>query len=459
MADMEPPQVRHDRSLVALQTKELSASTASRGRILGDMVEGSLELLRREIAHDVFRLPIPCAVRIHDEFWGQMLLQPDGCAGFIDETGKIVIAKQWNSAWVFREELAAFSQENKWGFMDPYGQIVILPRWDAVRHFHEGVAWVMKGTRWGVIDASGKVTSQPQWDRLIGDSSEHLLCVSRGGKRGFINGMGETIIEPQWNDADLFREKLAFVIGKGKRGFIDRTGEMIIRLTDKVRVRPLIRQFSEGFVCVQHENEFGFMSRSGQIEIRTEWDDAQNFSGGLAVVARNRKPSKGADCLDADYGFINRTGETVVPPQWDFARSFSEGYGLVQKDFHMDCVLRFINERGEVIIELERGDYAENFVAGMACVQRTMKWGLIGRDGKTKMPMVWDSIDMERVGRNRSAYRLALRKITPESALAVWLDPDLNEIWQRELPLVRENLPIGRFRNAFGPNPKLAGHL
>jgi hypothetical protein len=367
-----------------------------------------------------------------------MLLRPDGCAGFIDETGDVIISRKWDSAWIFREGLAAFSQENKWGFIDPAGQIVIPPRWDAARHFHEGVACVSLGARWGVIDSSGEVISQPQWTSIPGDSSEYMLRVSRNGKYGFINRMGETVVEPECYSAESFSEGLAFVSGKRGRGFIDQTGEMVIQVPGGFNVGGFFggRRFSEGFVCIRGGDRYGFMNRTGHIEIPVRWDSANNFSCGLAVIARNRK---GAGHLDAEYGFIKRSGEVVVSPEWYFAASFAENYGYVQKDGG-PC---FINERGEVIIELERGDFADCFVAGMAGVQRRLKWGLIGRDGRTKVPMVWDSIDVERVGKTRFAYRLLLRKISQRSALAVWLDPDLKEIWQHELPLVGENLAMG----------------
>ena len=45
--------------------------------------------------------------------------------GFVDETGKVVIPYQWESATYFNEGLAAVMDANdKWGFIDKTGKIV-----------------------------------------------------------------------------------------------------------------------------------------------------------------------------------------------------------------------------------------------------------------------------------------------------------------------------------------------
>lgn len=53
---------------------------------------------------------------------------------------------------------------------------------------------------------------------------------------------------------------------------------------------------------------YGYTDRTGEMVIPAEWDDAEDFAGGLAAVRRRSK-----------YGFIDKSGEIVVPIEYDDA--------------------------------------------------------------------------------------------------------------------------------------------
>ncbi len=78
-------------------------------------------------------------------------------------------------------------------------------------------------------------------------------------------------------------------------------------LGDKlVQVGPLYPYTQDGIL-------YGYVDLSGEWVIDPQFDFAQPFAEGLAVVS-----------IDEKYGYVDRSGELVIAPRFDFAESFSE---------------------------------------------------------------------------------------------------------------------------------------
>jgi hypothetical protein len=60
------------------------------------------------------------------------------------------------------------------------------------------------------------------------------------------------------------------------------------------------------------------------------------------------------------------------------------------------------------------------------------KWGFIDTSGHLIVPLEWDHLSS---GPGES-YHLLFRETAPDKCRAVWVGPDLKEIWRAELPLV-----------------------
>ena len=68
------------------------------------------------------------------------------------------------------------------------------------------------------------------------------------------------------------------------------------------------------------------------------------------------------------------------------------------------------------------------------------RWGLVNRSGDGAIPFHWDSAIAYRVGTHGPIYRLLIRQIRRDRAEVVWLDPELNTIWERELDIQVEEM-------------------
>lgn len=98
--------------------------------------------------------------------------------GFINRTGKIVIAPRFELALGFSDSRAAVQIDGKWGYIDAKGNIIIPPIFAHASEFSEGIA-----------DAQN----------------------TENGRDGYINKKGEYVIKPQFYEACSFSEGFAAI--------------------------------------------------------------------------------------------------------------------------------------------------------------------------------------------------------------------------------------------------------
>ncbi len=83
--------------------------------------------------------------------------------GYIDKTGKMVIAARFEYAGSFSEGLAAVSNCSRTGFIDKSGNLVIPMQFDEAFAFHHGLAQIreMQNGTFGYVDRTGKMIWAP----------------------------------------------------------------------------------------------------------------------------------------------------------------------------------------------------------------------------------------------------------------------------------------------------------
>jgi WG containing repeat len=213
-------------------------------------------------------------------------------------------------------------------------------------------------------------------------------------KIGFINNTGKLVIgfdrsPKRIEGAFEFHEgRAAIYVTKEKvdpyskyyaMGYIDETGEVVIapRFDEA-------RDFSEGLAYVTSKEFRGFIDRHGKAVIKLD-SEAKDFHEGLAAV-------KGSG-LESGWGYMDRSGRWVVKPQYQVADDFSEGLAQVM----VDRKFGFINKKGEMIIPprfdvhevgytwLQKYD-TSRFSEGLACVAIGDLFGYINKKGDFVIP-------------------------------------------------------------------------
>lgn len=96
----------------------------------------------------------------------------------------------YNYVGYLEEGLAPVEKNGKYGFIDKTGKLMIALRYDGARGFEEGLAAVQQNDKWGFIDRTGKIVIAPQYDDAFG-FSEGLANVQQNGEFFSINKQGE----------------------------------------------------------------------------------------------------------------------------------------------------------------------------------------------------------------------------------------------------------------------------
>ncbi|MCE5271963.1 WG repeat-containing protein [bacterium] len=133
---------------------------------------------------------------------------------------------------------------------------------------------------------------------------------------------------------------------------------------------------------VQRNGRCGFIDSTGRVVIGLRFQQAQDFSEGLAPVR-----------LDGKWGYIDRNGEIAIPPQFRLAYPFSDS--LARVDTGADDFLRFIDHRGQVVLEV-LAVQAWSWSGGLLPVQmellgQGLKWGYLDKTGATVIAPAFDS--------------------------------------------------------------------
>src|SRR5215813_6246353 len=84
-----------------------------------------------------------------------------GKAGYINQSGAMVITPKFDLVGSFSEDLAPVSVNNLWGYIDKAGKIVIEPRFDYASSFSKGIARIEIDNKFGYIDKAGSYIWKP----------------------------------------------------------------------------------------------------------------------------------------------------------------------------------------------------------------------------------------------------------------------------------------------------------
>jgi hypothetical protein len=273
-------------------------------------------------------------------------------------------------------------EQGKWGLIDETGQVLVPPKYDDLGHL-SGRALVGRVPR-VVSDALRLLRAGPV---------RHDLVRARLGKKwGFVGHGGD--IAPRFDDAGTFgTDGLAQVKVGGRWGYIDRTGRIVID--------PQFN-YAEEFACGvamvstgRWPKEQGLIDVEGRFIVEPTLEGVSDPCAGpltspedppLDPVTHARTPI-GVE-KDGKQGFVNRTGSFVIAAELilpGLGGAFAEGLTVVRNDGKSG----YIDETGKVVIS-PRFDAAYAFVNGLAQVRLGEKEGYIEKSGTLVIPARFD---------------------------------------------------------------------
>lgn len=291
-------------------------------------------------------------------------------------------------------------KDGRWGFIDRTGRVVIAPRFDRAGRFSEGLAPVQEGATLGYVDASGRIALVPEYlpaGALHRPFSAGLAVVKVGDRYGFMDRAGKLAIPARFELAHDFSGGYAMVCVKEGCGYVDTGGRGVVApeympsrparggmacvtvamgmSRERVALRPIggapiagtfegCGSMSEGLVAVRHGGLWGYVDASGTPAIPLQFAWAGDFSDGLAPV----KDANGG------CGYVDRSGKLVIPARFRGCEPFSGGLARVDLAQDPQDVERvaFIDRSGkEVVVGAATSppfDTAEDLADGLAAV-------------------------------------------------------------------------------------------
>jgi hypothetical protein len=280
-----------------------------------------------------------------------------GRIAFIDQLGQIVVRSQVPDSWRFEEYggefhdgLILLSNYPHAEFMDLNGKTLKFENVDQASPFSDGIAAALdkNSQKWGFINTKGEFIVQPKYERwytpFIDTFSDGMALMQLHDKYGFLDRSGALAIEAKFLEAQPFHDGVARVIIEGPC---------------KTHTPPC-SSFVAEFVIPGNSYKpqtvprclYAFIDKAGRPISDERFDDAKDFSEGLAPVSINGK-----------WGFIDKSGAVIVKPQFDNADPFSDGLALVRQN----GLFGFISHNGSFAFE-SKFRIAERFVGGLALV-------------------------------------------------------------------------------------------
>lgn len=232
--------------------------------------------------------------------------------------------------YTFSEGFGAISYMGKFGFVDTTGKIVIAPVYDYVASFSQGFAAVRHGDLWGYVDKTGKEVIPPKYGYASSFTANGMAAVSTTAARSAIPKEEVDMVYEE-GDAQYY-------------GYIDKTGNWVIK--------PQFIEagdFSEGLACASTDYRGkGYIDKSGKFIIVPKYDYAGNFENGYAYVRvrmyeavyidkmgkvskvftyqnppfDKSKPLRLDANANGRYGFVNEKGTEVIPHMYRYAGEF-----------------------------------------------------------------------------------------------------------------------------------------
>lgn len=247
-----------------------------------------------------------------------------------------------------KKPLVAYLKDGRWHFLDNQGREIFQPKELVnVFGFSEGfirVQLIWKNKKyWGFIDSSGGIT----------------IVSGISTMNDFHNG--RALVSRQINQTDNL-DSAVF-----KFGYIDTRGQLVIPL-----IYDDATDFSEGLAFVMNREIRGYIDTNNKMVIPLENMAGNPFSEGLADVNDRMFRS----------GYMDRTGKIVIPLECSVAYPFSEGLAFAGRN---DTV-GFINKEGKFVI-FSDFYFSKRFTDSVAFVgkmfdKKNPRWALINREGK-----------------------------------------------------------------------------
>lgn len=163
------------------------------------------------------------------------------------------------------------------------------------------------------------------------------------------------------------------------------------------------RQFSEGLAAVKLNRKWGFINKNDSIVIPFEYGWVSSFGEfgfkELAIVKKENVFERGVGITSlGKTGLIDKNGKIVLPISYVYVAPILNGLALInngtdaiEETDSYNGKYGFVNCEGKIVIPCIY-DYAEPFFSKVSLVKRMGKWGGLNQKGKEIIQCKFDTL-------------------------------------------------------------------
>ena len=325
------------------------------------------------------------------------ILKRSGKFGVINERGSFIAECKYDSVLSPSPKYTPVMLNKKWGFSDSNGNKVISFKYDDIVSYNDSLFVAKYNGKYGIADYNENAIIKFKCEMIYYKLYGNATFIELDGKIALVNSqmkeVTKNIFEPgllnYFDNDGLARLRLA---STSKCGIVDvETGNTLIPFEyDDINLP------SEGLLCAEKDDKYGYVNMKNEIIIPFIYDDANDFSEGLALVGKKDKLMVTNQGLmwKKKYGFINKIGEIEIPFKFaDQTFVSSDGFhnglaaiGVDRQNYVYAGAIGYINKNGDFIISPQY-DSASSFFCGVAVVEKNDKYGAINTNGDVIVPI------------------------------------------------------------------------
>uniref|UniRef100_UPI004047528A WG repeat-containing protein n=4 Tax=Roseivirga sp. TaxID=1964215 RepID=UPI004047528A len=237
-----------------------------------------------------------------------------GKYGLLDGEGYEKSPFIFDSIGSFNQNLAVAKYQGHYGVIKPNGNWLLTPYKDKVKVVGDRIFYE-QGTESGLLDLSDFPVQRHSNPLTI-----FSKCYAEKTRHGFMlyDFNGDSLINSTVDS--IYQVATDFIVLKNEQRFelFDLKSKRMSKLAAGTQE---VRQWSEGLISIQKDNEWGFVSEQGNLTIANRYQEAKDFHDGMSAVKLNGK-----------WGFINPLDQIVIQPVYEEVESFQNGLALVRRE-------------------------------------------------------------------------------------------------------------------------------
>ncbi len=306
---------------------------------------------------------------------GRAVIEVDGKQGMIDRSGNLVFQPVFKDLGQLSENLTYGAKDSLYAYYDKNSNLRISEKFEEAFEFIDGIAKVQQNGNQGYIDEFGTFVVPPGYLE-ISFFSDSLLIFEDDNLIGLMKRNCQVVIPAKFQEIGQLSSNRALIVENDLIGFVNGVGEIVIPATFERYPNYLKRsQFVSNLAVVSQKEKFGIINQIGKIIVPISFNAIGEISSLTAFTKGN------------GWGFMDLTGKVILLPEYDYADSFKDGTAIVEKL----TLLGVIDVKGKVVIPISYTSI-DRITKDFFLVSNGAQFGVFTSKGELVVPLEYQQI-------------------------------------------------------------------